>query len=148
MLTPGHPSHGSRSRAAKMNKVYDQSSVKNARRVSMLTVRCPDCGADLGEPCLNKQGSPMTSVHAVRKRLATRLDNQRREDEGTLSPDLFPVRKRGSMETDDEGVEVCSYCGLRIKLNKHGRRVKHTPHGNQRFNIQDIHCPGSDEQVV
>lgn len=49
-----------------------------AHRVSLRAVECPDCKADLGEPCRSSTGKVMNAGHRSRKRLATRLDNESR----------------------------------------------------------------------
>lgn len=44
------------------------------RRVDIKRIVCPECGAEVGEPCY----ASSAGSHAARKRMATRLDNQRR----------------------------------------------------------------------
>lgn len=49
--------------------------VKRDRRVSVLSVDCPDCSAGVGEKCI---GGPSNFRHNARRRMAVRLDNEMR----------------------------------------------------------------------
>jgi hypothetical protein len=136
--------HGSKAGA------YDSSTVRNSRPVPVRSIVCPDCGAVEGQNCVKATGGEIKStVHASRRRMAIRKMNAEREAEGTLAIPFFPDRTPGPLETDDESVPLCTYCDLRIVLDKHGRRVYHDNQGrNTRGSGFRMPCPGSGEKVT
>ena len=136
--------HGSRVGA------YDQSNVRNSRKVPVRSIVCPDCGAVEGQNCVSAKGTEIeSSVHASRRRMAVRKMNAEREAAGTLDIPFFPDRTPGPLETDDESIPLCIYCELRIMLDKNGRRWSHDNLGRHtRGTGMRVPCPGSGEKVV
>lgn len=42
------------------------------RLVPVRKIPCPDCAADVGEPCLTQAGTPRSTPHPGRRRMALR----------------------------------------------------------------------------
>lgn len=67
-------SHATGSQRATSHFIADKNA-SNARQVDRRAVACPDCGAAIGQRCVTPTGRP--TLHVSRKRLTTRLHNER-----------------------------------------------------------------------
>jgi hypothetical protein len=67
-----------------MNHVYRPATPVGSQRIPVRKqprqdhkiVKCPDCGAEIGERCLNPAGEPTHNFHRSRKRIAQRKRNE------------------------------------------------------------------------
>jgi len=48
------------------------NKIKRAPQLEIRIVPCPECGADIGEPCLASTGAVRTKGHMSRRRLTIR----------------------------------------------------------------------------
>ena len=100
-------------------------------RVRAKDVPCPECHVEAEEDCVTTGssgrmrvpvGTVMGAQHPVRRRMAVRRDNEKREAEGTMTP-VDPERKPGVRE--DPKAPLCSGCGLHIRLSSKGVFLSH-----------------------
>ncbi len=55
--------------------VAPSSPIKRAPGISRRTIPCPDCSAEVGQPCVSASGALRRAPHASRSRMAARKFN-------------------------------------------------------------------------
>lgn len=150
MRKPANNHHSHERYRGKVAGAYaDPLPIPRRKKVTIVEVACPDCRAEVGDrTCFKADGTPVQSAHTARKRMATRLDNERREAEGTLVAPVHRERVPGPLE-DPQGPE-CPYCGLRLRTlpDPHAERLLlplHTTKGTRPSGPKHRACPGSHQ---
>lgn len=139
---PMQPNHVKQGRI--MSAFADPPPRTKPRATQMKEVACPECSAGVGDVCLTSKGTVLASSHTSRRRMAGRLDNERREAAGTLVAPAYPPRAPGPRE-DPNGTH-CPYCGLTIRMAVTATGFKvldtHTSKGTSPSH-RVTKCPGS-----
>lgn len=145
------PEADSHHKRGKVVRAFADPVISSNRRktVQLLEVECAECKAAIGVPCTTASGKVLTSGHTARRRMATRLDNERREAEGTLVAPAYPERVPGPRE-DPDG-PLCEPCGLHVQTMPDPKQerlllVVHTKHGFAPGE-KNRACPGSRQPV-
>jgi hypothetical protein len=146
---PHRPNADSHHKRGKIVRAYaDPAPRTRPRKIGLKEVACPE-GCAIGQPCMSSKGKVLTAGHASRRRMAGRLDNERREAEGTFVAQPYPERTPGPRE--DPNGPLCETCGLHVQTfpdpkTERTLLVVHTKHGFAPSGVNRA-CPGSRQEV-
>lgn len=88
--------------------------------VGLREVRCPDCEAEVGQPCIGANGRVLSGGHASRRRMANRARNARLEAEPPAEPSTVVAIVQTTLLGIRSWHAECQNCGWSC-LDRHDR---------------------------